>query len=90
MSVRVCDLTFEDDLQLVSQDVKGAVSGAGLWNDVLFEPASTGILVEVVTWIHGGVHVLDETRRCMDRNETPFENWKRLAGYYMSLDLWEW
>lgn len=59
-------LTFEDDLQLVPEDVEGAVSGGGLRDDVLLQPATTGVLVEVVTWFHTHVHVLQETRGCTE------------------------
>lgn len=53
--------TFEDDLQLVPQDVKDAVSGAGLWDHVPVQPAPTGILVEILAWVSCGVHVLDDS-----------------------------
>lgn len=89
VSVSLCGrvyrcLTFENDLQFISQDVKGAVSRAGLGDDVLFQPASTGILVKVVTRVHASIHVLNETRRCTDREETSSEKLKKLiysAGY---------
>lgn len=51
--------TFQDDLQLVSEDVKDAVSGAGLWDDVPVQPAPAGVLVEILARVSCGVHVLD-------------------------------
>lgn len=51
--------TFEDDLQLISQDVKDTVSGAGLWDDVPVQPAPAGVLVEILAWVSCWVHVLD-------------------------------
>lgn len=53
--------TFEDDLQLVPQDVKDAVSGAGLWDHMPVQPAPTGILVEILARVSCGVHVLDDS-----------------------------
>lgn len=53
-------MTFEDNLQLVPQNVEDAVTGAGLRDDVPFQPPPTRVLVEVVTWLHRCVHVLQE------------------------------
>lgn len=80
-------LTFENDLQFVSQDVKGAVSRAGLGDDVLFQPASTGVLVEVVARVYAGVHVLNETRRCPDREETSSEELEEETTVYCTNDI---
>lgn len=57
-------LTFEDDLQLVPQDVKDTVPGVGLRDHVAPQPASARVLVEVVTWFLGQVHVLEDPGGC--------------------------
>lgn len=54
------ELTFEDNLQFVPQNVKDAVTGTGLWDDMALQPAPTGVLVEVFTGLCGLVHVLEE------------------------------
>ena len=57
-------LTFEDDLQLVSKDVKDAVPGVGLGDHVMLQPASARVLVEVVTRFPGRVHVPEDPGSC--------------------------
>lgn len=57
-------LTFEDDLQLVSEDVKDTVSGVGLGDHVAPQPASACVLVEVFTGLPGRVHVLEDPGGC--------------------------
>lgn len=56
-------LTFEDNLQFVPQNIEDAVAGAGLWDDVPFQPPPTRVLVEIVTWLHRCVHVLQQSSR---------------------------
>lgn len=41
--------TFEDDLKLIPKDVKDAVSGVGLRDHMVPQPASARVLVEIVT-----------------------------------------
>lgn len=53
-------LTFEDNLQLVPQNVKDAVAGTGLWDDMALQPTPAGVLVEIVTRLHRLIHVLQE------------------------------
>lgn len=53
-------LTFEDNLQLVPQNVKDAVTGTRLWYDMPLQPTPAGVVVEVITRLHGRVHVLQE------------------------------
>ena len=53
-------LTFEDNLQLVPQNVKDAVAGARLRDDVSLQPTPAGVLVEIITRLHGLIHVLQE------------------------------
>lgn len=57
-------LTFEDDLQLVPKDVKDAVARVGLRDHVAPQPAPACVLVEVVTRLHGRVHVLEDPGSC--------------------------
>lgn len=51
--------TFQDDLQLVPQDVKDAVPGAGFGDHMAVQPAPTGILVEILAGVSCWVHVLN-------------------------------
>lgn len=53
--------TFEDDLHLIPKDVKDAVSGIGLRDHVVPQPASASILVEVFTRALRLVHVLEDS-----------------------------
>lgn len=53
-------LTFEDNFQLVPQNVKNAVTGTRLWYDMPLQPTPTGILVEIITRLHRLIHVLQE------------------------------
>lgn len=53
--------TFEDDLQLIPKDVKDAVSGVGLRDHMVPQPASTSILVEVFTGVPRLVHVFEDS-----------------------------
>lgn len=53
-------LTFEDNLQLVPQNVKDAVTGARLRYDMSLQPTPAGVLVEIITRLHGLIHVLQE------------------------------
>jgi hypothetical protein len=53
--------TFEDNLQLVPKDVKDAVSGVGLWDHVVPQPASASVLVEVFTGVPRLVHVFEDS-----------------------------
>ena len=81
-------LTFEDNLQVISQDVKGAVSGAGLGDDVFLQPAPAGILIEVLTRVHAGVHVLDKAGGWVEgkRIYKPFRiNYNGLSGAGLSV-----
>ena len=57
-------LTFEDDLQLVPKDVEDAVARVGLRDHVAPQPAPACVLVEVVTRLHGWVHVLEDPGSC--------------------------
>lgn len=56
-------LTFEHNLQLVPEDVKDAVTRAGLGDDVALQPTPAGVLVEVIAGLHRRIHVLQEPRR---------------------------
>lgn len=71
-------VTFQHHSELVTEDVEGAVSRAGLWDDVLLEPASTGIVVKVLTGVHFGVHVLNEAGSCKSQRQ------QRLHGTKMA------
>lgn len=53
-------LTFQDNLQLVPQNVEDAVTGAGLRDDVAFQPSPARVLVEIITRLHRRIHVLQE------------------------------
>lgn len=72
-------LTFEDNLQPVPQNVKDAVAGARLRDDVSLQPTPAGVLVEIITRLHRLVHVLQEpssfgitgTKRGKEREEDP-------------------
>ena len=57
-------LTFEDDLQLIPEDVEDAVARVGLRDHVAPQPAPACVLVEVVTRLHGRVHVLEDPGSC--------------------------
>jgi hypothetical protein len=63
------ELTFEDNLQLVPQNVKHTVTGAGLWDDMALQPTPAGVLVEVLTRLHRGIHVLQESRGFRETSE---------------------
>lgn len=56
--------TFQDHFQLVPQDVEDAIAGVGLRDDVASQPASASILVEVLAWLLGRVHVLEHPGSC--------------------------
>lgn len=60
-------LTFEDNLQLVPQNVKDAVAGTRLRYDMPFQPTPTGILVEIITRLHRVIDVLQEPSSCTER-----------------------
>lgn len=53
-------LTFQDNLQLVPQNVEDAVTGAGFRDDVAFQPSPACVLVEIITRLHRRIHVLQE------------------------------
>ena len=53
-------LTFEDNLQLVPQNVKDAVTGARLRYDMSLQPTPAGVLVEIITRLHRLIHVLQK------------------------------
>lgn len=53
-------LTFEDNLQLVPQNVKDTVTGARLRDDMSLQPTPAGVLVEILTRLHRFIHVLQE------------------------------
>lgn len=57
-------LTFEDNLQLVPQNVEDAVTGARLRDDMSLQPAPAGVLVEIITRLHRFIHVLQEPSSC--------------------------
>lgn len=59
--------TFEDDLQLIPENVKDAVSGVGLGDHMMPQPASASILVEVVTGLLRFVHVLKDSGSFLSR-----------------------
>lgn len=56
--------TFEDDFQLVPENVEHTVAGAGLGDDVAPQPAATRVLVEVFAGLLRLVHVLQDPGRC--------------------------
>lgn len=58
--VRLRQLTFQDNLQLVSQNVKDTVTGAGLRDDMPLQPTPAGVLVKVITRLHRVIHILQE------------------------------
>lgn len=53
-------LTFEDNLQLVPQNVKDAVAGARLRDNVSLQPTPASILVEIIAGLYRIIHVLQE------------------------------
>ncbi len=41
------------------------MKGAAFGNDVTLYPASAGVLIEVLARLHAGVHVLEQSGRCV-------------------------